>query len=170
MEGERASAHERRALLRVALVVAALTVGVAVLLLSGLVTARLSGGDNAGGGSSAQEESFVEFTLHNDGFAPVRVVGWTSQLEGVVVRHVEPSEVRLESRGSQTVRITLRATDCAAAVPAARSARERSPLSGAGLGVVVDRPWGQEKTVVFPVMAVEEMVLASCGQDPTASG
>lgn len=166
-DADQVAAGERRALRRAALTVAALTVAATALMLSGLVTARLSGGDNAGGGSDSGRTSFVEFTLHNDGITPVRVVGWTSRLEGVQVTGVEPREVHLDPRGSVKVKVSLTASDCGTAVPAARRALERSPMSGAGLGVVVDRPWGHMDTVVNPVMAVEDLVLTSCGVDAT---
>ena len=166
-DADEVAAGERRALRRAALTVAVVTVTATALMLSGLVTARLSGGNDAGGGSDADRTSFVEFTLHNDGIIPVRVVGWTSRTEGVRVTGVEPRQVRLGPRGSVKVRVTLAATDCGTAVPAARRALEKSPMSGGGLGVVVDRPWGPTDTVVNPVMAVEDLVLSSCGVDST---
>ena len=160
-----AAAGERRAVVKVAAVVAALAVGTTGLLLSGLVTARLSGGDNAGGGGGGQGDPyFVDFTLHNDGVTTVELVRWESRLDGVEVVGSSPADLRLAPRGTQEVKITFRTTDCATAVPAARAALRKSPLSGAGLSAVVDRPWGDMEAAVFPIMSMEDLVLSSCGQ------
>jgi hypothetical protein len=165
---DQVAAGERRALRRAALTIGVLAVTATALMLSGLVTPRLSGGNNAGGGADAGGTAFIEFTLHNDGITPVRVVGWTSPLEGVRVTTAEPREVRLDPRGSVKVKVSLVATDCTTAIPAARRALEKSPLSGAGLVAVVDRPWGHLETRVNPVMSVEDMVLSTCGVDASA--
>ncbi|GAB3067577.1 hypothetical protein [Pedococcus soli] len=164
VEAERASVRERPALVRAAAVVAVLAVGTTALLLSGLVSARLSGVNGAGGGSDSDGRSFMEFTLHNDGVTPVHVVRWTSLVKGVQVEKVDPKDIRLSPRGQQKVRLSFVATDCRAAVPSARKALAKSPNTGGGVGVVVDRPWGQMETVVYPVMSMEDMVLSSCGQ------
>lgn len=168
VEGERASAGERRALLRAAGAVGVLVVGATAIALSGLVTARLSGGSSGGGGSeTGPRTAFVEFELHNQGVTPVHVVGWKSRLPGVEVVRAEPAAVRLSPRGSEQVRITVHVTDCAAAVPAARAGLKGSPMSGRGLDAVVDRPWGHMESVVYPVSTVEDEVLSACGVDLT---
>lgn len=165
-EGERASAGERGALLRAAGVVGLLTVGGAALALSGLVTARLSGGDSGGGGAdTSARTAFVELDLQNKGVTSARIVGWKSRLEGVEVAGAEPAEARLSTRASRQVRITLHVSDCAAAVPAARRGLQRDPMSGRGVIAVVDRPWGHTESVVYPLVTVEDEVLSACGVD-----
>ncbi|NUQ32752.1 MAG: hypothetical protein HOP99_08055 [Dermatophilaceae bacterium] len=168
VEGERASASERRALVRAAGAVGVLIVGATALALSGLVTARLSSGSSGGGGSeTGARTAFVEFELHNQGVTPVHVIRWTSRLPGVEVVRAEPAAVGLSPRGSEQVRVTVHVSDCAAAVPAARRGLKRSPMSGRGLDAVVDRPWGPMASVVYPVSTVEDGVLSACGVDLT---
>ena len=74
------------------------------------------------------------------------------------------------ARGStRHVELTLHATDCARLVPAARRAGDEHWF-GAGVVVVVGRPWGPVRTTVTPPSGLSDMALLACGADPSDTG
>ncbi len=166
-----ARSAERRALLLVTSVVAGLVLAAAVVQWSGLLTPRLNGGDNSGGGfdPATQRVSF-EFDVHNQGLTAAEVSGWRSRLHGVVVESSRPSTVRLPGRAEQRVFLTFRVTDCEVAVPAARQSLRDAAGDAFEVGVQVRRPWGAVDATIAPPGGLADLVLYACGVDRTAEG
>ena len=167
VEGGRAAAQERHALIRAAGLVAAFMVGTSALFWGGILTPRLDGGTSSGGSSDAKARtSTLGFELHNQGLLREEVDHFESTLPGLEVVRSAPDRLIVARRSVQHVEMTLHATDCALLVPAARRAIEQ-PWLGAGVVVVVDRPWGLVRTIVTPPSGTSEMALFACGVDPS---
>lgn len=166
-EGGRASAQERRALIRAAGLVAAFAVGTSMVLWGGILTPRLDGGMSSGGSSDANARtSTLSFELHNQGLLSERVHHFESSLPGLEVGRSSPDGLIVARGSMQHVELTLHATDCALLVPAARRAIRQDSF-GAGVVVVVDRPWGLARTTVTPPSGLSAMALFACGVDPS---
>lgn len=171
VEGERASAHERPALSAAATVIACGVVAAALVLWAGILTPRLDGGMSSGGSGDARSRtSSLSFELHNSGLLDEEVDRFESTLPGLEVVRSLPERPLVGRHSMQSVELTLRATDCARLIPAARRAVEQRPADGAGVVVVVHRPWGQESTTVDPPSGLSDMALLACGVDPGDAG
>lgn len=169
-EGARAPAQERRALIRVTGIVVALVLGASTVLWAGILTPRLDGGMSSGGSSDAKARtSGLGFELHNQGLLSERVDHFESSLPGLEVVRSVPDRPVVARGSEQHVELTLHATDCALLVPAARRAIEQHWF-GAGLVVVVERPWGLARTTVTPPSGLSDMALFACGVDPSETG
>ena len=142
-------------------------VGTSALFWGGILTPRLDGGTSSGGSSDAKARtSTLGFELHNQGLLREEVDHFESTLPGLEVVRSAPDRLIVARRSVQHVEMTLHATDCALLVPAARRAIEQ-PWLGAGVVVVVDRPWGLVRTIVTPPSGTSEMALFACGVDPS---
>ncbi|WP_406832103.1 hypothetical protein ABEG17_04565 [Pedococcus sp. KACC 23699] len=170
VEGQRASAQERRALIRAAGLVAAVVVVASVLSWGGVLTPRLDGGMSSGGSGDAKARtSTLSFELHNAGLLREQVDHFESPLPGLEVVRSVPAKPVVAARSTQHVELTLHATDCRRLVPAARRAGDEHWF-GAGVTVVVARPWGMTRTTVTPPSGLGDMALFACGVDPSDTG
>lgn len=167
VEAGRAAAHERHALIRAAGLIAALMVGTSALFWGGVLSPRLGGGTSSGGSSDARAgTSTLSFELHNQGLLSEEVDHFESTLPGLEVVRSAPDGLIVARRSVQHVELTLHATDCELLVPAVRRAIEQG-WPGAGVVVVVARPWGLARTTVTPPSGMSEMALFTCGVDPS---
>lgn len=169
-EGERAAAQERRALTWAAGLVATFVVVTSVLFWGGILTPRLDGGTSSGGSSDATARtSTLSFELHNSGLLNESVGHFESTLPGLEVVSSVPGRPVVARGSMQHVHLELHATDCARLVPAARQASDEH-VFGAGVTVVVARPWGPARTTVTPPSGLADMALLACGAEPSDTG
>lgn len=167
VEAGRASAQERRALIWAAALAAAFVLGMSAVLWGGILAPRLDGGMSSGGSSEATARTVtLSFELHNEGLLSERARHFESSLPGLEVVRSSPEGLTMARGSTQHVRLTLRATDCAVLVPAAQRAIKQGSF-GAGVVVVVDRPWGSARTTVTPPSGLSDMALLACGVDPS---
>ena len=170
-EGDRAAAGERRALLCAALGVAAVVVVWALVQWAGVLAPRVDAGMSSGGSGDAKAHSAtLDFELHNRGLLTETVDRFESQLPGLEVSGVVPTRVVVDRGSMQAITLTLHATDCSVLVPAARTSLQDHPFDGAGVVVVVQRPWGAARTTVTPPSGMADMALFACGVDPGGDG
>lgn len=114
VEGGRAAAQERHALIRAAGLVAAFMVGTSALFWGGILTPRLDGGTSSGGSSDAKAQtSTLGFELHNQGLLSEEVDHFESTMPGLEVVRSAPDGLIVARRSVQHVELTLHATDCA---------------------------------------------------------
>ena len=164
LAGEVSHVDEREARLLRAVVggVAALLVAAVAIWALGVVSPRLDHGNASG--ATADELTHVaqyEFDVVNRGLLPVSVAGASLDAPGVVVTSTAPAALDVPGSSSRHLRINLRVSDCAVAVPAARTSYD-TPLT-----LEVSRPWGTVATDVLPPLGAAwytDLVLLACSE------